>query len=175
MNLKSRLFPLPALLIVFAFACGANEQESTNTATGTDQPLIPVSTVLTSDASTATPALDSTVAPASATTPGSPGGAALVPSATGGATVIVTLAENSLAVPTESVPRGPVVFTVSNTGKVEHNLRITGTGVEQQLPSILQAGQANSITVNLAPGTYQLVCPVSDHATNERATLTVAP
>ncbi len=172
--MKSKL-KLPSLLTLalFAFACGGGENNA-ETATATDAPLIPVSTSLTSDATTGAPVLDSTAPPASATSPGSPGGAELVPSATGGATVLVTIAENALGVRTV-VPRGPVVFTVTNTGRQEHSLRITGSGIEQQLPDLLQASQANSMTVNLVPGTYQLVCPISDHATNEKATLTVSP
>ena len=52
-----------------------------------------------------------------ATHPGSPGGAAVIPSTESGTTVLVTLNDNSIAVAdADRIPPGPTVFTITNGG-----------------------------------------------------------
>jgi plastocyanin len=139
-----------ATMVVFATilaaACGGGEQKSSNDSTATQ--------------ATGTPAENST---ATATHPASPGGTALVPSATAGATVLVTVGENTLAVQQTSIAPGPTVFTITNTGKDVHNIFIDGPGVQQAAGSEIPVGATTSVTVNLQAGEYEIYCPMFDH------------
>jgi uncharacterized cupredoxin-like copper-binding protein len=59
---------------------------------------------------------------------------------------------------------GTVTFNVTNDGELPHNLEVEGSGVEEELEQDLQPGDSGELTVDLEPGTYQLYCPVGDHA-----------
>ena len=68
---------------------------------------------------------------------------------------------------------GKVTFEIKNAGTVEHNFIIKGTTVN--LESI-QAGQTATVTVDLAPGTYRVLCTVPGHEeAGMVGTLKVAP
>ena len=161
------IFLITALL---TFACTARQESDKNIA-----PTDTSTAGTTAPDQTTAVALDNTAPAPSATSPASPGGTSLVPSATAGTTVIVTINDGSINVPATPVPPGPVVFTVSNAGKQQHSLHITGNNIDQQLPNPLSAGKGDSLTVTLPAGTYQLVCPILNHADTEKATLTVQP
>ena len=62
-------------------------------------------------------------------------------------------------VTTNSVPAGPVRFTVTNNGKVPHNFVI---GTDQTL--VLAAGKSQVLTVTLSPKAYTYICSIVGHA-----------
>ena len=75
------------------------------------------------------------------------------------APVGVTLSEWAIRLSSASVPAGPVAFTVTNSGSVPHALEIEGHGNEQTTP-LIQPGASATLTLRLAPGMYELYCPV---------------
>ena len=113
-----------------------------------------------------------------ATHPGSPGGAAVIPSTESGVTVLVTLNDNSIAVAdADRIPPGPAVFTITNGGSGAHSLFIEGPGVSKAPDSTTIAkGATSSMSATLQPGSYTLYCPVQNHRDNgESVTLVVRP
>ena len=58
------------------------------------------------------------------------------------------------------MPAGAVTFEIENAGTVEHDFIIQGVdkGTEQ-----LRPGQKATLTVDLKPGTYTVVCNVAGH------------
>jgi hypothetical protein len=74
-------------------------------------------------------------------------------------TVVVKLSEWKVALAPATVPPGPVVLEVTNTGKVPHALEIEGRGVEKSTGRILPGAQA-TLTLNLLDGAYEAYCPV---------------
>jgi plastocyanin len=52
-----------------------------------------------------------------------------------------------------SVKKGEAI-TVTNVGSAAHTFTITGTGIDV----VNSPGQSQSVTINLAPGTYQFIC-----------------
>ncbi|HLZ31313.1 MAG TPA: plastocyanin/azurin family copper-binding protein [Chloroflexota bacterium] len=75
------------------------------------------------------------------------------------------------------VPAGRDTFTMQNTGQFPHNVHIEGNGVSVDVKpdGPVAGGESFSGTVTLAPGTYDVWCPVPTH--RERGmvgTLTVA-
>ena len=113
----------------------------------------------------------------SATHPGSPGGAAIVPSTSAGTTVLVALEDNRIVITDiDRIPPGPAVFTATNTGIQRHNLMIEGEGISRSLDANLDAGATASVDVTLAPGTYTLSCPIPTHREKgESVKLTIRP
>jgi len=79
-----------------------------------------------------------------------------------GAIVQVTEDEYKIHMPT-SFPGGAVTFHVMNSGEHDHNFKIKGNGIEQQLPADLKPGQSTDMTVTLTPGTYHILCPLIGH------------
>jgi uncharacterized cupredoxin-like copper-binding protein len=82
----------------------------------------------------------------------------------GGETVEVSLVDFAIEPDQVEVPAGAVTFDVSNDGETLHNLEIEGDGVEEELPEDLQPGQGGSLEVDFQPGTYEMYCPVGNHA-----------
>jgi plastocyanin len=82
----------------------------------------------------------------------------------GGETVDMSLVDFALEPDQVEVASGPVTFEVTNDGEAPHNLEIEGEGVEEVLPEDLQGGQSGTLEVDLQPGTYEMYCPVGDHA-----------
>ncbi|MGH9339654.1 MAG: cupredoxin domain-containing protein [Acidobacteriota bacterium] len=76
--------------------------------------------------------------------------------------VQVGLSEYTINMP-PSIPAGNTTFQVTNNGTMEHNFEIEGQGIEQTFPANLQAGESQSLQVDLQPGIYTVYCPVSDH------------
>lgn len=86
------------------------------------------------------------------------------PSTAGGAeTVSVTLDEYDIRMP-RTVAAGRVTFEVRNAGTMEHNFEVEGAGLERSFPTELQPGEQRSLTVSLSPGSYEIYCPVANHA-----------
>ncbi len=61
----------------------------------------------------------------------------------------------------DTVRAGTVTFHVNNTGQVTHGLYVRGEGVDKGTRDI-QARQAESLTLTLKPGTYEVFCPMSE-------------
>lgn len=79
------------------------------------------------------------------------------------ALVHVTLNEMSFqldAVPTNA---GTITFVVTNEGSIKHDFVLTGNGVNVQTVK-LGPGETERLTVELAPGTYNLVCSLPGHS-----------
>lgn len=90
--------------------------------------------------------------------------------------VEVTLVDHEIRMPNE-LPEGPASFKVTNSGQHEHSFEIEGQGIEQKLDRPLQPLEVATLTADLKPGTYEVYCPVADHAEakNMRTTITVVP
>jgi len=121
-----------------------------------------------------TPAGEMTPPPAQAT-PESPEGPAPTPAATPAATgnssegsntsantVEVTLKEFVIEMP-KTLPPGPTVFNIRNTGTFQHNIEIAGQGIDKKLATNLNAGEEAALEVDLKPGEYHVYCPVGKH------------
>jgi hypothetical protein len=74
-------------------------------------------------------------------------------------TVHVNLSEWKVSLTPEEVPPGPVVFEVSNSGKVPHALEIEGHGTEKSTSRIMPGASA-TLSLDLKAGTYEAYCPV---------------
>ena len=77
-------------------------------------------------------------------------------------TVQVELVSFEIGMP-ETLPAGPTEFEVTNAGEDEHSFVIEGQGIEEGLDSNLQPDEAQTLQVDLEPGTYVVYCPVDDH------------
>ncbi len=80
-----------------------------------------------------------------------------------GAIVNVTEDEYHIHMPT-AFPAGIVTFHIRNNGTKNHNFKITGMGVAQQLPADILPGMTADLTVSLVPGVYDVICPMLGHA-----------
>lgn len=78
-------------------------------------------------------------------------------------TVDVSLTEYRIEMP-RTVRAGTVVFRVANDGTEEHNFEIESGEMEEDLGSELEPGETAKLEVDLGPGTYEVYCPVDDHA-----------
>jgi uncharacterized cupredoxin-like copper-binding protein len=76
--------------------------------------------------------------------------------------VAVDLTEYSINMP-EVLTAGPQQLQITNHGKEQHGFAIEGGAVHQRLTSNLTGGSAATLTVDLAPGTYEVYCPVDEH------------
>jgi glucose/arabinose dehydrogenase len=77
--------------------------------------------------------------------------------------VQVSLVEMAIQMPVE-LPAGLTTFEVSNGGEFPHNFLIRGEGIEEAFDEDLEPGEEGSLTVDLQPGQYEVICPVSNHA-----------
>jgi uncharacterized cupredoxin-like copper-binding protein len=78
----------------------------------------------------------------------------------------ITITETDFALQPDSVAveeAGTYAFEVVNEGEVEHALEVEGEGIEEETDT-LGPGQRATLTVELDEGTYELYCPVGDHA-----------
>lgn len=87
------------------------------------------------------------------------------PPAAGSVNVVgVTLNEFAINMPTE-LPAGPTRFNVTNVGNgPPHNFVIEGNGISERLSANLDRQTSGQLTLDLAPGTYTVFCPVGDGA-----------
>ena len=84
--------------------------------------------------------------------PAPPGGAGV--SAT---TVHVVARDFRFSLDRTEVDAGTVTFVLRNDGASQHDLRISGNGVDRQTAAI-DAGATASLTVDLLPGAYAVGC-----------------
>lgn len=80
----------------------------------------------------------------------------------GAGTVGVSATDYAFAFNPAEVPSGEVTFSIKNDGATVHDFAIQGNGVEEKT-TYLQAGRDASLTVDLAPGTYDYLCTVPTH------------
>jgi uncharacterized cupredoxin-like copper-binding protein len=78
-------------------------------------------------------------------------------------TVEVSESEFQINMPS-SIPAGRTAFEVTNNGAIEHNFEVEGEGIEEEFEENLQAGETQTLELDLEPGTYEVYCPVADHA-----------
>ncbi len=64
----------------------------------------------------------------------------------------------------EVLPSGPVELQVRNAGQVPHNIRILGQGIDESLDENLAPGESDRLRLELPTGSYEVTCPVGDHA-----------
>lgn len=80
-------------------------------------------------------------------------------------TVNVRLTEYRIQM-SRSLPPGPTVFRVTNSGAVEHNFEIEGegaAGMREKFGRDLHPTQTRTLAVTLEPGKYKVFCPVGTH------------
>ncbi len=88
-----------------------------------------------------------------------------------GGTVAVSEKEWTITFPSSSIKAGKVTFVVKNEGAIEHNFVIENAGVEVDA---IQPGQSKQVTVDLKPGTFNVLCNIPGHAeAGMKTTLTV--
>lgn len=85
-------------------------------------------------------------------------------SETGEKVIEVELVSYEIHMP-ETLQAGTISFhVVNNSEDDEHSMKVEGQGIEEELEPHLQPGEEGTLTVDLAPGTYRVYCPVDDHA-----------
>ena len=75
------------------------------------------------------------------------------------APVSARLSEWTVKLSETTIPAGPVTFTVTNGGSIPHAFEVEGQGTERETP-LIQPGATATLTLSLAPGTYEVYCPV---------------
>lgn len=95
--------------------------------------------------------------------------------ATAAHAVPVSETEFKITLPAQKVAPGKVTFEVKNTGKIQHDLVVSGPGVSGAAKTpLLTPGQTAKLTVTLVAGSYTLYCSVAGHrAAGMSAKLTV--
>jgi uncharacterized cupredoxin-like copper-binding protein len=72
--------------------------------------------------------------------------------------------EFKIAVPAAKVAAGKVTFAVTNAGKIQHDLVVSGPGVKGQAKTpLIDGGKTAKLTVTLGAGSYTLYCSVPGH------------
>jgi uncharacterized cupredoxin-like copper-binding protein len=73
--------------------------------------------------------------------------------------VNVKMSEFKFVLSTKTAKAGPVVFTVTNGGKLPHDFKIGG-----KKTALLSPGKSAKLSVTLKAGTYPYLCTVAGHA-----------
>jgi plastocyanin len=85
-------------------------------------------------------------------------------------TVDIQLGNYTISPSEITIGTGPVNLRVTNTDTIEHNLTVGGRGTRNLAP-----GQAQTVSVDLAVGSYNMWCDVPGHAAmGQTGTLVVA-
>ena len=92
-------------------------------------------------------------------------------------TVTITLREWSLEPSDLTLSAGRLTFVAPNEGAIDHSLLIVGDGLSVGTPDVrYPSGESQSFTVDLAPGTYEMLCPLPWHkSTGMVGRITVVP
>jgi plastocyanin len=78
--------------------------------------------------------------------------------------VAISLLEWGLEPSSLTLAAGTYEFTATNDGTIDHALALAGDGVAAGTPdAAFAAGVSQSFVVELAPGTYELYCPIPGH------------
>lgn len=89
----------------------------------------------------------------------------------GAGTVTVSEKEWTITFPSSTIKAGKVTLVVKNEGAIEHNFVIEAARV--QIDAI-QPGQSKEVSVELKPGTYEVLCNIPGHSeAGMKTTLTV--
>lgn len=83
-----------------------------------------------------------------------------------------TLREWAIDLSQQEVPAGKVIFTVTNTGQNTHNFAVedsTGAMIAKT-PNFGSRDGAQTLELDLAPGTYTIICTLPGHATRGQRT-----
>ena len=75
------------------------------------------------------------------------------------AAVSVKLSEWKVELSEPTVATGPVTFTITNVGGIPHAFAVEGQGIERETQPV-QPGSSTRLTLSLAPGAYDVYCPV---------------
>ena len=98
-----------------------------------------------------------------------------IATAEGGQTVMVTMEDNSIAMPTTLAP-GPAVFTVTNAGANDHHLEVDAAGTSiKRLDTPLKPMDTASLNVDLPAGTYTVRCTMEGHQEQIQVTVSQRP
>jgi hypothetical protein len=74
-------------------------------------------------------------------------------------TVKVSLSEWKVELTPSTIPPGPVVLEVKNTGTIPHAFEVEGGTLEQRTPQI-QPGATTTLKLDLRAGSYEAYCPI---------------
>jgi uncharacterized cupredoxin-like copper-binding protein len=77
------------------------------------------------------------------------------------AAVSAKLSEWKVELSQGTITAGSVTFTVTNAGSIPHAFEIEGQGIERET-DVLPPGSSATLTLTLAPGTYEVYCPVGE-------------
>jgi plastocyanin len=83
-----------------------------------------------------------------------------------------TLREWAIDLSQQEVPAGKVIFTVTNTGQNTHNFAVedsTGALIAKT-PNFGSRDGAQTLELDLAPGTYTIICSLPGHAARGQRT-----
>jgi uncharacterized cupredoxin-like copper-binding protein len=87
-----------------------------------------------------------------------------------GGTIAVDMRDYLFVMSQTTVPQGNITFNIKNSGNEIHNFDVVG----KKAGALLGANGTESWTINLAPGTYNIICDVPFHVDRGMvATLTV--
>ena len=75
--------------------------------------------------------------------------------------VSVTLSEWKIEMSRDTVRAGAVTFRLNNAGQVTHGFHVRGDSVDKGSREV-PPRQAESLTLTLKPGTYEVFCPMSE-------------
>ncbi len=90
-----------------------------------------------------------------------------------GTTIAATEKDFAIALDKASVPAGAVTFMIKNTGPSPHNIAVakaadaskqkgmTGKAIKES--ESIDGGKSGTLTLDLQPGTYQVVCTIPGH------------
>lgn len=98
--------------------------------------------------------------PAAQPPPAGPSGAQPAAPPSEGQEIEVTMSEFKFEMTPAQVKAGKIRFELKNVGAVEHTFVIEGAGKGTEQ---IQPGQGATLEVELAPGTYTVICDVAGH------------
>jgi uncharacterized cupredoxin-like copper-binding protein len=88
------------------------------------------------------------------------------PAPAGGAAKTVKVSEKEFSIALaggKKLKAGKYAFAVDNTGKIQHDLAIEGSGIKETKTPLIDPGQSKSLTADLKPGKYKFYCTVPGH------------